>query len=130
LAAAIAIPAAAQVACTPVLVLVFGQLSPYAIPANVVAALAVVPATILGVLAAVVAAVSVAAAAPIAWLAALPTWLVAAVARTFAAFPDAGLRWSGKVGLGLALAFVVVVIRSAQLVSRRTKKVKGSSPVV
>lgn len=111
LAAAIAIPAAAQIACTPVLVLVFGQLSPYAIPANVIAGLAVVPATILGVVAAVLASVSVTAAAPVAWLAALPTALVVGVARTFAAFPAAGLSWSGPVGfaavgLGLVIASV------------------------
>jgi competence protein ComEC len=92
LATAIAVPAAAQLACTPVLVMVFGQLTPYAIVANVLAAPAVVPATIAGVGCATTAMVWLPAAEAVAWVAALPTWLIAQVVRLLAAFPAAGLR--------------------------------------
>jgi competence protein ComEC len=95
IATAIAVPAAAQIACTPVLVLVFGQLTPYAIPANLVAGVAVVPATVLGVATAAMATVSPVVASVVAWLAALPTGLIVAAARGFAALPGAGLSWSG-----------------------------------
>ena len=44
MAAAIAVPAAAQLACTPILVAAFGQLTPLAVPANLLAAPAVAPA--------------------------------------------------------------------------------------
>jgi competence protein ComEC len=88
-AVAIAVPAAAQLACTPVLLLAFGRLTPYAVAANLVAGVAVAPATILGLVTAVVAAVSVAAAGPIAWLAGIPTAVVAGSARLFASLPGA-----------------------------------------
>jgi competence protein ComEC len=108
-AIAIAVPAAAQLACTPVLVLAFGQLTPYAIPANLLAAPAVVPATVLGVLCAVLAPFSHLAAVT-AWLAAAPTAVIVIVAHLFAALPGAGLRWPGGrrsealiVGLGAAV---------------------------
>jgi competence protein ComEC len=76
LAAAIAVPAAAQLACTPVLVLVFGQLTPWAIPANLLAAPAVAPATVAGVTAALVAVVAPLPAQLLAWVAAVPATLV------------------------------------------------------
>jgi competence protein ComEC len=100
-AVTIAVPAAAQLACTPVLVLAFGQLTPYAIPANLLAAPAVVPATVLGVVCAGVATVYGPAAVPIAWMAALPTAAIAVVARSLASLPGAGLRWSGAAAVAL-----------------------------
>lgn len=121
-ATAIAVPAAAQLACTPVLVLVFGQLTPYAIPANLVAAFAVVPATVLGVTTALVAALSPSAAAPIAWLAAAPTAVIAATAHGFAALPGAGLAWSRRVG-----AVVAVVAVAALLLRLRVRRRETSS---
>ena len=54
LAEALAVPAAAQVACGPVIVALSGQVSLVAVPANLLAAPAVAPATLLGVGAAVV----------------------------------------------------------------------------
>jgi competence protein ComEC len=115
LATAIAVPAAAQVACTPVLVMVFGQLTPYAIPANLVAGIAVVPATVLGVTTAVIAAGSPVAASPVAWLAAAPTALIAAAARGFAILPGAGLTWSKGAGLGLLAAAVGIAVLSRRV---------------
>ncbi len=101
LAVAIAVPAAAQFACTPVLILAFGQLAPYSVPANLLAAPAVVPATILGVLAAIIATIWLPAATPLAMVGAAPAGVIAVVARELAAMPGADLRWSISVGLGL-----------------------------
>jgi competence protein ComEC len=100
----IAVPAAAQLACTPVLVLAFGTLTPYAIPTNLLAAPAVVPATVLGVVGAGVATVYGPAAVPIAWMAALPTAAIAVVARTCSSLPGAGLTWSGGAAVALLVA--------------------------
>jgi competence protein ComEC len=109
-AVAIAVPAAAQLACTPVPIAAFGQLSPYAVPANLVAGIAVVPATILGVLCAVLAAVWVPAGVPLAWLGALPTAWISGTARAFAGLPGAGLHATAAVGLGLAAAGVAIAV--------------------
>jgi competence protein ComEC len=115
LAAAIAVPAAAQLACTPVLLLAFGQLTPYAVPANLFAAPAVVPATVLGVACAVLATISVRLAVPIAWLGAAPTGAIAVVARVLSGFPAAGVRWRG----GPTAVLVLVVLVVAGSASRR-----------
>jgi competence protein ComEC len=89
-ALAIAVSAAAQLACTPVLILVFGQLSPYSVPANVLAGPAVVPATVLGVAAAVLAPISVSLTLPLVWVGGMTTAAVAGVAHGFASLPGAG----------------------------------------
>ena len=88
-AAAVAVPAAAQLACTPVLVAAFGQLTPMAIPANLLAAPAVAPATLAGIGCALTALVWPGLASVLAHLAALPAEWLAVVARTFAAVSGA-----------------------------------------
>jgi len=105
LAAAVAVPAAAQLACTPVIVATFGQLTPYAVLANLLAAPAVAPATLAGIGCALVAVPLPAVASGLAWLAGLPAaWLVL-VARTGARLPGAGLAWpTGARGLALLVA--------------------------
>ena len=102
IAAAVAIPAAAQLACTPILVAAFGQLTPLAIPANLLAAPAVAPATLAGVACALVAVVSGPGAAPLAQVGGLSAGWLALVARTLAAMPGAGLKGpSGFTGVAL-----------------------------
>jgi competence protein ComEC len=115
LATVIAVPAAAQLACTPILVLAFGQLTPYAIPANLLAAVAVPIATVIGVVCAVVASGSVTAAIPIAWVGALPTLFIAAVARGMAALPAAYLRWPGGPMADAAVVTAVAVLAAPRL---------------
>ena len=58
LADALAVPAAAQVVCAPVIVMLAGNVSLVSVPANLLVAPAVAPATVLGVLTALVAPVS------------------------------------------------------------------------
>jgi len=119
LAEALAVPAAAQVACTPVIVAISGQLGLYAVPANLLAVPAVAPATVLGVVAALVAPVSLPLAHALAWLAYLPVaWLVL-VAHVGARQPGSALGlpdgWPGAL-LSLALvAALATVLRSRSL---------------
>lgn len=116
---ALAVPAAAQLACTPVVVAISGSMGLLAVPANLLAVPAVAPATVLGVVAALIAPVWLPLAQLFAWLAYLPTaWLVL-VARTGARQPgaDAGLP-QGWTGALLVLAFIalsVVILRSPGL---------------
>ena len=105
LAAAVAVPVAAQVACVPVLVGLFGQLSLVAVPANVLAAPAVAPATVIGVAVAAVAVALPPAAALLAWLAVPPTGWLLLVAHWGAAMPAAQVGWPrGVPGAVLVLA--------------------------
>jgi competence protein ComEC len=122
LAAAVAVPAAAQLACTPILVAAFGQLTPLAVPANLLAAPAVAPATLAGVSCALLAVVSPTLAAVPAHVAGLAAGWLAVVARTLSALPGAGLRGaSGRAGvargsgLGGAGWFVVRRLRRRRL---------------
>ncbi|MCU1623726.1 MAG: hypothetical protein JWL79_2571 [Frankiales bacterium] len=122
LAEAVAVPAAAQFACMPVLVALSGKLGLLAIPANLLAAPAVGPATVLGVVAALVAPVWLPLAHGIAWLGYLPTaWLVL-VAHVGARQPGAGLGlttgWPGALLALALLAALGLVLRSRVL--RRT----------
>ncbi|TML26279.1 MAG: MBL fold metallo-hydrolase, partial [Actinobacteria bacterium] len=108
LAEALAIPAAAEFACAPVIAGISGTVSLAAIPANLLAEPAVPPATILGVLAAVVSVVWPAGAQFLAWLGSWPArWLVV-VAHTGAGAPDAVLAWPGGTGGALLLAALLV----------------------
>jgi competence protein ComEC len=109
-AEAVAVPLAAQLACTPLVAAISGQVSVVAVAANMVVAWAVGPATVLGLLGGVVALVWVPVgqlvAAPAAWCAA---WIIA-VARTSAGLPVAALAWSPGVFSILLLAAVCVAV--------------------
>ncbi|GIH19979.1 ComEC/Rec2 family competence protein [Rugosimonospora africana] len=109
LAEALAIPAAAEVACAPVIAAISGTVSLVAVPANLLAEPAVAPATVLGVVAASVSTVWPAAAEFLAWLASWPArWLVS-VARFGAATPSAVVGWPGGASGGLLLALILLV---------------------
>lgn len=108
-AEAIAIPAAAQLACTPVVAAISGQVSLVAVAANLAAAPAVAPATVLGLAGGLVGLV---------WpgggrlLGTLAGWCVAwivAVATRCADLPTAAIGW-GTSAAALAVLTVVVVV--------------------
>jgi competence protein ComEC len=105
LAEPLAVSAAAHVACTPVLVFLSAGVGLVAIPANLLAAPAVGPATLLGVFAAVVAPLSL----PLARLLVVPAgfavgWITG-VARFCARMPYAVIGWPhGLAGVALLLA--------------------------
>lgn len=103
-ALALAVPLAAQLACTPALALLQPAMPMHGVLANVLAAPAVPPATVLGLLATVVAPASAPLAAVLASWAGVATAWVASVATWCAALPFATVPWwVAIVGLGLIL---------------------------
>ena len=121
LADALAVPAAAQVACGPVVVALAGTVGLLSVPANLLAVPAVAPATVLGVAAALLAPVSLTLAQGAAWLAWLPAaWLVG-IARVGADLPGAALPWPDGAGGALLLAglsLVALVLLARPLLRR------------
>lgn len=108
-AEALAVPAAAQVACAPVIAALSAQVSLVSVPANLLAVPAVAPATVLGVLAAVVSPVSHTAAAVLARLAGVPTGWLVAVAQHGARVPEGTVPWPGGRTGGLLLCAALLV---------------------
>ncbi|MBB6629301.1 ComEC/Rec2 family competence protein [Nocardioides sp. KIGAM211] len=121
-AEAIAVPATAQLACTPLVAAISGQVSLVAVAANLAAAPVVGPATVLGLAAGLLGLVSDAvgrvAGTVAGWCVA---WLVS-VARHGAALPSAALDWgTGMVPLAvLTVLTVVVALVGPRLLARPT----------
>jgi competence protein ComEC len=109
-ALALAVPAAAQVACGPVLVLLAGRISLVALPANLLCEPLVAPATVLGLTAALVSPASPGLAAVIAHVAGWPCAMIAWTARELAALPLGQLPWPGGAVGALALAALTLVV--------------------
>ncbi|HSU03912.1 MAG TPA: ComEC/Rec2 family competence protein [Nocardioides sp.] len=110
-AEAVSVPLAAQVACTPVVAALSGQVSLVAVGANLLAAPAVAPATVLGLTGGLVglvwAPLGAVVAAPAAWSA---QWIIA-VARWGADVPTAALDWgTGPVPLLVLTVLCVVAV--------------------
>ncbi|QFG68055.1 DNA internalization-related competence protein ComEC/Rec2 [Ornithinimicrobium pratense] len=111
LAMATAIPLSAQVICAPVIVLLQGHITTHAVLANLLAAPLVAPTTVLGVLAACLAPLSVPLSTAVAWLAALPAWVIGRVARVCAQLPYGTIDWlDGPAGAWLLTALTVLVL--------------------
>ncbi|WP_309136426.1 ComEC/Rec2 family competence protein [Nocardioides campestrisoli] len=92
-AEAVAVPAAAQLACTPVVAALSGEVSLVAVLANVLVAPAVAPATVLGLLGGLCAVVWPALGQWVAWPAALSVGWVISVARWGAGLPVPAVTW-------------------------------------
>ena len=120
-AEAIAVPAAAQLACTPLVAAISGQVSLVAVAANLLAAPAVGPATVLGLVGGLVTLVwswggrMVGAAAG--WCVA---WIIE-VAERGAGLPTAAVSWgSGPLALALlTVACVATAVLAPRLLGRR-----------
>lgn len=110
LAEVIAAAAAAQAVCAPVIAVIAARVGLVGVPCNLLAELAVAPATILGFAALAVAPVSLPVAELLAWCAGWPAEWIAGVARTGAELPGAEVDWPGGWVGGLALAAVTVVL--------------------
>jgi len=98
------VPLAAQSAVGPVLVLVDPVVTPWAVLANVLAAPAVVPATLLGLGATLLGPAAPGAASALARVAALPAGWIATVARATAGLPGAQTGWAPGPAGAIALA--------------------------
>ncbi|MFA1539279.1 ComEC/Rec2 family competence protein [Actinomadura monticuli] len=119
LADALAVAAAAEVAVAPVLVMLSGEVGVVSVLANLLAAPAVAPATLLGALGAATALVSLPVARLIVWPAGLAVGWIIRVARTAAALPYATVPWTGgalgATALLAAGAVAVLILRSRRL---------------
>jgi competence protein ComEC len=113
LAEAIAVPAAAQVAVSPLIAGMTGTISLVSVVANLVATPVMVPATLLGVLTAVVSPVSPPAAEFLAWLGSWPAWWLVLVARYGAQAPAAIVPWPEGWAGALLLALLTVALLAA-----------------
>ncbi len=111
------VPAAAQMVCAPVVVLLQGSVSLVAVPANLLAAPLVAPATLVGVAAALVAPLSAGLAATLVWLGAVPAEVIGRVARVFASVPGATAPWpdGGRGALLLAVVTLLLVLTAPWL---------------
>ncbi|MBY8875149.1 ComEC/Rec2 family competence protein [Micromonospora sp. PLK6-60] len=110
LAEALAVPAAAQLACGPVVAGISGTVSLVAVPANLLAVPAVAPATVFGVLAALISPVWPAGAEFAAWLGSWPAWWLVCIARYGARLPAGNLPWPGGTAGALLLAALTVAL--------------------
>jgi competence protein ComEC len=118
LAALLAVPLAAQVACTPMLVLLADRVSVASLPANLLAAAAVPPATVLGLVSALLGLVWPGGAHLVATLAMVPTGWIVLVAERGAALPGASLPWQGGAVLAVCLGVGLAVVTPVLLGSR------------
>ncbi|WP_228266626.1 ComEC/Rec2 family competence protein [Ornithinimicrobium ciconiae] len=110
---AIAIPLAAQVVCAPVIVLLQGNVSTIAVLTNLLAAPFVAPTTVLGIGAALTSTVWVPLGMLVAWIGAVPAWLIGAVARWGATVPMGTIGWVEGVGGAWLLTGLTVAVLAA-----------------
>ncbi|MEU1164167.1 ComEC/Rec2 family competence protein [Streptomyces sp. NPDC005921] len=102
--------AAAQAVCAPVVAVLSARVSLVAVPCNLLAEIAVAPATVLGFASLAVAPVAMPAAKALAWCAGWPAGWIAGIARTGAELPGAGVDWPGSWTGALLLAVVTVAV--------------------
>jgi competence protein ComEC len=122
LAEALAIPMAAQLVCTPVIAALSGQVSIVAVVANLAAAPAVGPATVLGLLACVTSLANGWLAAGLARAAGLAAWWIVTVAGHGADLAGASLGWPvSTLGLSvLTLGCVALMVITPRVLRRRS----------
>src|SRR5512145_590276 len=120
LAEAVAVPLAAQLACTPLVAAISGQVSLVAVAANIVVAPAVGPATVLGLAGGLVVLVLEPVGVLIGRAAGWCAWWITEVAGRSADLPTAAVEWSaswlsvgllGVVCLAMAWAMPGVLVR-------------------
>jgi competence protein ComEC len=116
LAEALAAAAAAQALCAPVVAVLSARVSLVAVPCNLLAEIAVAPATVLGFATLATASVAMPVAKAPAWCASWPARWIADIARAGAALPGGGVDWPGSWTGALLLALVTAVV---VLVGRR-----------
>src|SRR5829696_2431179 len=132
LAEAVAVPAAAQLACTPLVAALSGQVSLVAVAANLVVAPVVGPATVLGLMGGLVTLVW----SPAGQLVgAVAGWCVAwivVVAERGAALPTAAITWgTGPLALTvLTLLCAMIAVVAPRVLARRTTGLACSALLV
>ncbi len=132
LAEAVAVPAAAQLACTPLIAAISGQVSLVAVLANLLAAPAVGPATVLGLLGGVLTLAVPPLGRVVGWAAGWCVAWIVEVARQGAALPTPAVPWgSGPIALTVLAALSLgVAVGAPRLLSRRTTGVACCAALV
>jgi competence protein ComEC len=121
-AAAVAVPFAAQLACTPVIAALSGSVSLVAVLANLLAEPVVGPATVLGLLAGLLGLLSPPLGRLLGTLAGTCVAWVVTVAEHGAALPQAAIGWgSGVVAITLLVAICIAVALAAPALLRRPR---------
>lgn len=116
-AEALAVPFAAQLACTPLVAAVSGQVSLVAVVANLAVAAAVAPATVLGLAGGLLVLVVPALGRACGWVAGGSAWWIIAVATRLARLPTAAVDWSaGTVSLAVLCLLCLAVALTASRV--------------
>ncbi|MGA1838346.1 ComEC/Rec2 family competence protein [Herbiconiux sp. 11R-BC] len=118
LATALAVPVAAQLACQPVLFLLAPQITPYTLPANVLAEPAAALVSVFGLLVCLIAAAAPGLASVAAWLPWVPSAWIGAVARFFAGAPFAAVDVPDGV-VAAAIAVLLVLLIAVALATAR-----------
>lgn len=127
LAAALAVPMAAQFFCSPVLVLLQPQVPAFSLPANVAVAPVVPLVTVVGMLAAVLAATVPVAAGPFVLISGAGAAWTAGVARFFDGLPGSLVPWpSGATGV---ILMVLVAGAGVWLLWRAGPPTEGTQSV-
>lgn len=121
LAAALAVPAAAQVACAPLIVLLSGGISLVGIPANLAALPAVAPAMCFGLAAAAAESISPSLAQVLAEPAGLAAWWIVVVGRAAAGVPGPTLAWPDGIRGALALTVLTALALAAGTLGERAR---------
>ncbi|BDZ53272.1 ComEC/Rec2 family competence protein [Agromyces marinus] len=136
LAAVVAIPAAAQIACQPVLILLEPVIALYGVPANLLAAPAAPIATIAGLLGCLLLPVLPSVAVALMQVAWVPASWIAMLARGVETLPVPGVAWpEGALGAGLvivaAASWVVLAFGSTGTAGRSVDRGRaGPRPIV
>ena len=111
IAALVALPLAAQLACQPVLILLSPTIALYGVPANLLAAPAAPLATITGLFGCLLLPVLPSVAFAVMQVAWCPSWWIAATARYTAGLPASRLPWwDGVLGLTALVLLTAIVL--------------------
>ncbi|MET0162594.1 MAG: ComEC/Rec2 family competence protein [Microbacteriaceae bacterium] len=121
LAAGLAVPAAAQIACQPVLLLLDPVIPLYGVPANLLAAPAAPIATVVGLLGCLALPLLPNVGVALLWVAWAPAAWIGSVARTAEAAPSPSLPWLAG-ALGVLLFVLVAVAGLALLLGRHRRR--------
>ncbi|QNN53362.1 ComEC/Rec2 family competence protein [Nocardioides mesophilus] len=119
-AEAVAVPFAAQLACTPAVAALSGQVSLVAVIANLLVAAAVGPATVLGLVGGLLMPVLPWAGVLVGTGAAASAWWIIAVATHLAPLPTAAVHWAaGPLGLAVLCALCAAIAAGSPWVFAR-----------
>lgn len=123
LSVTLAVTTCAHLACQPILLDMTGTVSTYAVPANMVAAPAVAPITVLGTAAAALVLAAPVLSAALVWLIQFPAAYIGLVAHASAGLPGAVKPWpEGSLGLVLGVLTVAATVALFAVLLREERR--------